>query len=337
MFTIETAKAALTSRETQNDRDTIRAAAEFLIDNQSQLTGRAVATLTQDELYDPAWSKVVQNTFSPCNCGDPECHANAVRVIGPALCQEIAADQGRQVIVPVAQQVYIAKVGSTKPQFRFYLESADRANRRTVHLHIISQGRPVFVPFAQKQELLEMPVEARTLHGSDADHLPEPAVRIDNVTDDSIVLFVDNGYTTVNVRDNLEEDSRVTVSAEKVYLRPKGAGEDGAVIAFWTDAAEGVLLVDNDPLNPMGALAAMFGGGPKAMSLTKLAEQMSGLPADQRTVRARDGFSPMCMFVAFKPAEGIVELAIDKEFEVYTPNFGEGSHDHDGCNCGHDH
>lgn len=319
MFTIETAIQTLTDAQSANDRDAVRAAAQYLIQHKSELpgTGRVIFQLADAELADPNWEKVREGSYCPCECGQPDCENRYVRVIGAAVRHEIKADEGREVVVTAGNRVYLARKGETQPTWTFFIDPTERPNR-IIEIRAIS-SRPIVLPLeVAKAQLSGASDVQRTLRGAAPDGLPEVVARVESVSDEAIVLFVDNGWDIVTIRDQVEEGTRVTVGAEKVYLRRKGGDEMSAVVAYSVE--EGAFIMETDPLNPMNALQALLGGGgPPAIPLTQIGQLLSTMSDADRTFAAPGTFSPMVRLESVSVLGSTVDLVVDKEFETYTP------------------
>src|SRR6185437_7924282 len=82
----QTAIKVITEAGRGGDREQVRQAAEYLIEQ--QLEERVVVRLNRDELS--SWSKVVAGSWSNCDCDHEHCRAKIHRFIGPRPSAEVA-------------------------------------------------------------------------------------------------------------------------------------------------------------------------------------------------------------------------------------------------------
>lgn len=318
-LTVETAQQTLMA-DNRDDRNAYRAAAEFLIDHQDELSDRAVVLLVEGELHDPAWSKVVESTHPACACSKPVCKGRNVRIIGAPVRTDIAADEGSRFVVTPGNEVYFALRGTTEPVYSFYV-SPPEADPRIVVMDRLD-GDPIIAPFDGFNEAMSRgDSRIRCLKTRNTPYtLPEPVARVEGVSNEGLILFLDHGVEQVTVRQQFNPGSQVTVGTEKIYIRRKGAEDTAAERCYFVDAEQGMLVFEDDPLGENALIIRLTKGSLTAYRLYDLTDRILPLPDADRVMRAKVRVPlPMVRIDAVDETAQTVTLTLDEEFEVYTP------------------
>lgn len=320
---IETALTVLRDRANAENRALIREAAEFLVAHSTELTTRVAVPITPEELADPAWAAIIAGSFTTCVCNESECHAQYLRVIGPALRTTLEA--GQTLVLTAGKRVFLRLVGTTHLLQSLEVDAAQGG------LVIETSGLEpaAYAITGIAAAIAAVPAEQRTLRARGADGLLVVVTQLEaaNPETNEVTVILDKDVETFEVRDTLiEGETFVIEPGKKVFLRKKGAGDADALRAYWVDGERQAFFFEDDPLSPMSQLAALFGGGPRAFGLVDLAEQVVPLPAEKRTLKTDDAQGlPVVLFrlEAVDVATNKVTVVLDQGVEAYDPPAGD--------------
>lgn len=291
---VQSAIATLKDRAKVNDRNLVNFAAEFLVAHRDELTRRAVVFLLPQELTAPEWANIIANSSSPCECGNPQCEAKAIRIIGPALRKVL--EDGATVVVQPSESVFVREIGAQQPAAAISV-SGEGEQRVLIFERFGDSGGASPIPFAlAAQSLVPAPVEQRTVFGIGSDGFGTPMYRVDAVDQEAgTATIVIDKQAEIWTLPAFEEGETVVIHAdEKVFLRKIGTPDDACLRVYWLDA------IDADQFNAHTVSAAANSNKPPAAETTgdtaataKATPTADDAPASETAVAADGAKDPI--------------------------------------------
>jgi hypothetical protein len=340
---INTALATLKDESKITDRKLVCEAATYLAEHLAEMTSRAVVSVTPAEAKDPAWFKVMAGSTSLCDCGDPNCENQLLRIIGPE--PRLQVQDGATLIVKDGETIFVRPIGSTEPA-----ASISVRNGEGRHPPVILLDRFGASPFQNVVPMEEAALqigkakpEERTFYGQGSDGFSLPMFRIDTIqtADISVEIVLDKEVERCELP-TFEEGETIVLGPDTghVYLKPIGAPEVACLRVSYVEAVPPAQLGMTDvpadappiycailgqhPLNHallahiVGALGTSF----TAFPLEKMAEhtKQSAETRVDYMPNANGIRTPVSRLDAVDLEKHTVTITLDRRIERFTPS-----------------